>query len=87
MTMATRRHTARLHEVEVEALDAARLEPLIGPDRMARFEEIADATERALAGRAVLNINSTATGGGSRRCSRRCWPTSAAPASTPVKPR
>src|SRR5687767_8292760 len=64
VTMATRRHTARLHEVEVEALDAARLEPLIGPDRMARFEELADATESALAGRAVLNINSTATGGG-----------------------
>jgi trehalose synthase len=31
---------------------------------MARFEEIADAAQQALAGRTVLNINSTATGGG-----------------------
>ena len=54
----------RLREVEVEALDAARLEPLIGPERMARFEQIADATQRMLAGRSVININSTATGGG-----------------------
>ena len=54
----------RLREVEVEALDAARLEPLIGPERMARFEQIADATQRTLAGRSVLSINSTATGGG-----------------------
>jgi hypothetical protein len=58
--------TGRLREVEVEALDAARLEPLIGPERMARFEQIADATQHALAGRSVLNINST----GDRR--RRC---------------
>ena len=62
--MATRRQTTRLQEVEVEALDAARLEPLIGPERMARFERIAEAAQGALAGRTVLNINSTATGGG-----------------------
>jgi trehalose synthase len=54
----------RLHEVEVEALDAARLEPLIGPERMARYEATAEAAQAALAGRAVLNVNSTATGGG-----------------------
>lgn len=54
----------RLHEVEVQALDAARLEPLIGSDRMRRFEAIAEATQAALAGRAVLNVNSTAVGGG-----------------------
>ncbi|HYX89830.1 MAG TPA: glycosyltransferase, partial [Gaiellaceae bacterium] len=54
----------RLREVEVQALDAARLEPLIGPERMARFEEIAEATQALLAGRTVLNVNSTATGGG-----------------------
>lgn len=53
-----------VREVEVEALDAARLEPLIGPDRMRRFEQIAEEAQRALAGRSVLNINSTATGGG-----------------------
>ena len=54
----------RLHEVDVQALDAARLEPLIGPERMARFEDTAEATRAGLAGRAVLNVNSTAVGGG-----------------------
>ena len=54
----------RLHEVDVQALDAARLEPLIGPDRMAAYEAIAETTRRALDGRTVLNVNSTATGGG-----------------------
>ena len=53
-----------MREVSVQALDAARLEPLIGPERMRRFEAIADATQARLAGRAVLNVNSTATGGG-----------------------
>ncbi|MFL5921926.1 MAG: glycosyltransferase [Gaiellaceae bacterium] len=50
--------------MEVQALDAARLEPLIGPGRLARYEAIAEATQTRLAGRAVLNVNSTATGGG-----------------------
>ncbi|MCL2769738.1 MAG: glycosyltransferase [Solirubrobacterales bacterium] len=54
----------RLQEVEVQALDAARLESLIGAQRMARFEEVAEATRAALAGHAVVNISSTATGGG-----------------------
>ena len=27
----------RLHEVDVQALDVARLEPLIGPERLAEF--------------------------------------------------
>jgi trehalose synthase len=53
-----------LREVDVQALDAARLESLIGAPRMARFEEIADAAQAALAGHTVLNVNSTATGGG-----------------------
>jgi trehalose synthase len=54
----------RLREVEVQALDAARLEPLIGLERMARYEAAAEAAQAALSGRAVLNVNSTATGGG-----------------------
>ncbi len=54
----------RLREVEVQALDAARLEPLIGPERMARYEAIAERTQSLMAGRAVFNVNSTATGGG-----------------------
>ena len=62
--MAFGERITRLQEVEVEALDAARLEPLIGPARMARFEEIAEAAQEALEGSAVLNVNSTASGGG-----------------------
>jgi trehalose synthase len=64
--MATAGVTARqrLREVDVQALDPARLEPLIGPERMARFEAAADAAQVALAGRAVINVNSTAAGGG-----------------------
>jgi trehalose synthase len=56
-------HT-RLQEVSVQALDPARLEPLIGEERMQRFEDAAEKA-RALVGKhSVLNINSTATGGG-----------------------
>ena len=61
--MSARART-RLQEVEVQAFDAARLESLIGAERMARYEEVAEATQAALAGRAVLNVSSTATGGG-----------------------
>ena len=56
--------TSTLHEVDVQALDAARLEPLIGTERMAQFERVAEAAQTALAGRSVLNVNSTAAGGG-----------------------
>ena len=53
-----------LQDVDVQALDAARLEPLIGLERMARYEEIGEGVRRALEGRTVWNLNSTATGGG-----------------------
>src|SRR6266545_4084992 len=53
-----------LREVDVQALDAARLAPLIGAERMARFEVVAEAVQAAHAGRTVLNVNSTAVGGG-----------------------
>jgi trehalose synthase len=53
-----------LYEVEVQALDAARLESLIGIERMARYEQVADAAQAALAGHSVLNVNSAASGGG-----------------------
>jgi trehalose synthase len=53
-----------VREVEVQALDAARLELLIGPERMARFEAAAESTRSALEGRTVINVSSTATGGG-----------------------
>jgi trehalose synthase len=54
----------RLLKVDVQALDAARLESLIGVERMARFEEVADTAQKSLAGHSVLNVNSSATGGG-----------------------
>jgi trehalose synthase len=60
----TVKQRTRLQEVDVQALDAARLEPLIGRERTGRYEAIAEATESLLGGRTVLNINSTATSGG-----------------------
>jgi trehalose synthase len=56
--------TDGLTEVEIQALDAARLESLIGAERMAHYERVADAAQAALAGHSVLNVNSTAAGGG-----------------------
>jgi trehalose synthase len=64
MAMSASPDTAGLQEVDVEAIDVARLEPLVGTEHMAHFEDIAEAAADALSGRAVLNINSTATGGG-----------------------
>jgi trehalose synthase len=54
----------RLTEVDIEPLDAARFEPLVGRDRMARFERVAEATRQRLASRPVVSVNSTAVGGG-----------------------
>ena len=54
----------RLQEVEVQAIDAARLEPLIGAERMAWFEQAAEVARETLGGSSVLNVNSTAAGGG-----------------------
>jgi len=54
----------RLHEVDVQAIDAARLEPLIGAERMAQFERSAEVARETLAGGSVLNVNSTGAGGG-----------------------
>ena len=62
---------AKMREVEVQALDAARLEPLIGRDRAAQFERVAETTQAMLAGASVLNVNSTATGGGSHHVGAR----------------
>ena len=54
----------KLHEVDVQAIDAAKLEPLIGAERMAQFEQAAEVAREALAGSSVLNVNSTGAGGG-----------------------
>jgi trehalose synthase len=54
----------RIEEVEVGALDVARFEPLVGRERIERFELVAEQTRLRLDGRAVVNVNSTAVGGG-----------------------
>jgi trehalose synthase len=53
-----------MQEVDVQALDVARLEALIGPERATRFQEVARTAREMLTGRRVINVNSTATGGG-----------------------
>ncbi len=54
----------KLEEVHVAALTPDRLLPLIGPERAERFEATASAAREMLTDRAVLNVNSTASGGG-----------------------
>lgn len=53
-----------MQEVAVQAIDAVRLAPLIGEQRMLAYERTADAARALLHGRAVVNVNSTAAGGG-----------------------
>ena len=54
----------RLPEIDVRPLAPRRLESLIGPERAAAFEATAALARAHLEGRRVLNVNSTATGGG-----------------------
>ena len=54
----------KLEEVQVAALTPDRLLPLIGPERAERFKATAKGARELLAGRVVLNVNSTASGGG-----------------------
>lgn len=53
-----------LQEVPVQPVKPERLKSLIGPERRKRFDNAAHAARSALAGRAVVNVNSTRTGGG-----------------------
>jgi len=53
-----------MREVAVQAIDATRLEPLIGEQRMAQYLAEAGKARELLAGRSVVNVNSTAAGGG-----------------------
>jgi trehalose synthase len=53
-----------LREVEVRALSPAVLGSLLGPERAHRFEATAATARALLQGRMVVNVNSTATGGG-----------------------
>ena len=52
------------YEVEVRAVALDRLALLLGPERVDRFEVAAESARARLAGRRVVNVNSTATGGG-----------------------
>jgi trehalose synthase len=54
----------RLQEVHVQALAPERMSPLIGPERTERFDKFAQRASEMLSGRAVVNVNSTPTGGG-----------------------
>lgn len=53
-----------LEEVRVRPVTPAHLEAIIGTERTERFEATAKAMRKVLSGRMVLNVNSTATGGG-----------------------
>jgi len=55
---------ARVQEVHVPRLELARLVPVIGEERYTELGLVAAAARSALAGTAVWNVNSTATGGG-----------------------
>ncbi len=50
--------------VEVEPIDVARLEPLVGVERVERLRAAAARSQELLGSRRLLNLNSTANGGG-----------------------
>lgn len=50
--------------VEPQPIDPRRLEPLVGTERVEALVCAADALRSLLAGRRIVNVNSTATGGG-----------------------
>jgi trehalose synthase len=54
----------RLTDVDVQPLETARLNSVIGAARADKFERTAAVARSLLDGRQVLNVNSTATGGG-----------------------
>ncbi len=51
-------------EVDLTPIDPSRLGPIIGRERLERLSSAAVAARRALDGRAVVNVNSTSSGGG-----------------------
>ncbi len=53
-----------MHEVQVDPIPLARLEPLLSPDRVERLRTYTALAPGLLAGRVVWNVNSTAQGGG-----------------------
>jgi trehalose synthase len=58
------RPVAGPEEVRIEPLDPRRLEPFIGEERVERLEQAAEIVRARLAGRRIVNVNSTAAGGG-----------------------
>ena len=54
----------RVSEVSVGPRSPGQFEPIVGPERMARFLDAAHRLRTRMAGRVVWNVNSTATGGG-----------------------
>jgi trehalose synthase len=54
----------KLEAVQCPALSLERMLSVIGPERAARFVDTAQSAREMLAGRTVLNVNSTASGGG-----------------------
>lgn len=54
----------RLSEIQVDARSPEQLDKVVGPERAARFHAMAQTTRELLAGRAVINVSSTARGGG-----------------------
>jgi trehalose synthase len=56
--------SARVSSVPIPPLDPARLQAFVGPDRVERLERTAARIREELAGRRIVNVNSTATGGG-----------------------
>lgn len=54
----------KLHEVDIEARDPAELGAIMGEARAARFRATAETAHAGLAGRTIVNVNSTAIGGG-----------------------
>jgi trehalose synthase len=55
---------ARVADVDVQAMSIDGLAAVVSPEREARFRERAVAARELLDGRTVLNVNSTAAGGG-----------------------
>lgn len=54
----------KLQEVRIRPVPPAQLEELMSPQRVAAFEASVGSVRALLTGRMVLNVNSTATGGG-----------------------
>jgi trehalose synthase len=52
------------HEVDVDSIALARLADVLGPVRAEHFGRVAEQARARLLGRRVVNVNSTATGGG-----------------------